>query len=137
MKTKTRKAAKPTRRGRKGPPLTRWLNEVAAQHVLLPDRKKVLAYCRQHPKLARLLPEIAARVREFFGPKVELSLQLYQDPEIDDRYLTMYVRVGSYEPGLLDRIEKVRSEFEDWYEANEGYFHLTTDFRKPLRSNGI
>jgi hypothetical protein len=137
MTTKTRKPRKATQRTPKKSPLTRWLDAVAAQNVLLPDRRKVVAYCRQFPRLARLMPEIAARVREFFGPGVQLLLLINKDPEIDDPYLKMYVRVDSYQPDLMDRIEKVNAEFHDWYGADDGYFHLTTDFRKPLNSNGI
>lgn len=110
---------------------------MAKQNVLISDRRKVLAYCRKYPRLAGLLPRIAARIREFFGPVVELQLQINQDPEFHDPYLKMYVRVDSYQPALMDRIEKVSAEFHDWYGVDDGYFLLTTDFRKPQRSNGV
>src|SRR5205807_7990517 len=87
-----------TRRSRKrsvarlGPTPNRHFNQVTAHEVLVPNRREVLAYCRAHPFLARELPRIAARARAFFGTDAELLLVLYRDPEIDDRYLTMYVR---------------------------------------------
>jgi hypothetical protein len=135
MKTETRKPRKATQRTPKKPPLTRWLDEVAAQDVDFPDRRKVLAYCRQFPKLAKLLPEIAVRVREVFGPEIQVLLIINQDPEIHDPYLKMYVRMTSYEKGLQDRIDEVNAEFHDRYGADDGYFRLTTDYRMPHDSH--
>lgn len=49
-------------------------------------------YLGEHTELRSVVPPICQRVRDEFGPDAELSLELYRDPEIDDRYLTLEVR---------------------------------------------
>jgi hypothetical protein len=93
----------------------------------MPDRAKVARYCRQQPRVGRHLPEFAERVRECFGPRVGLELIVYQDPEIDDRYLSMHVKTP-FEPGLIDRIERINSEFHDHWESDDGHLILSPYF---------
>ena len=130
MKTTTRRSpGKHNRRGQRTQPV-RWQDQVAAVNVLMPDPEKVLAYCREHPGLSRELPRIAARAREFFGDEPELWLELYQDPEIDDRHLIVYVRSCVHE-NLIDRIEQLSSELlHDTWDDRLGYILLMPVFLK-------
>ena len=55
-------------------------------------RGQGFVYLDEHGDLSQLLPEICGQIRKQFGPEAELSLELYRDPEINDRYLTLYLR---------------------------------------------
>jgi len=99
----------------------------ATANVLVPRPDEVTAYLNQHPDLARLLPEICAQVRQAFGQAAELSLALYRDPEVDDRYLTLYVRQDPYGAGILEQIEAVSSRFHDSLAAVSGHLLISTD----------
>jgi hypothetical protein len=113
------------------------LSELSLHQIVLPNSEQVRGYLLQYPGLAQILPDICAPVREEFGPEVELSLELYRDPEIDDRYLTLYVREKEYGPDLMKRIESVRERVNPKLEDVPGDFLITTDFR-PLRGeNGV
>ena len=130
---------KPSRKkpARVEPPPLRYVKHLRGHRVLLPNRREVLAYCRARPFLARELPRISARARAFFGTGAELSLVVYKDPEIDDRYLTMYVRTDPLQADLMDRIEELNREFHEGWNPDWGYLLLTTDFRKPQGRHGV
>lgn len=113
------------------------LRRLAKRDILLPEAQEVTAYLAAHPQLARLLPNIGAQVRQAFGPQVELTLELYKDPEIDDRYLTLYVRKVQYEPDILDRLQSVSERFNHRLEKVPGYLLLATDFSRPRGSHDI
>lgn len=113
------------------------LDELAVHGILLPNRDELEAYLADHPELARLMGAMCEKVRAAFGPAVELSLETYADPEIDDRYLTLYVRQDPYTPTIIDRIDRACSEFHRSLEAVSGYFLVTTDFRRPRGVNGF
>lgn len=104
--------------------------------VFVPDETRVRTYLAAHPGLAHDLPRICAHVRERLGEAVELSLELYVDPEIADTYLTLYVRQHRYEPSILDAIDAVRSPFDDQSRYGDGYLLITTDFHPP-KHHGI
>ena len=90
--------------------------------IVVRDPGAVAAYVRVHPDLASVVSEMAAAlVSEFRGERSEIGLVLYRDPEIDDRQLTLYVRVPEYGEMLMPRLdavwERVDSRFPptpDW-----------------------
>ncbi len=130
-RSKTRKPRANRRKKKRKPGPAFFLKQLAESNVLLPNRPEVLGYARRHADLAALLPGIAAPVREFFGPDVELSLELYKDPEINDRYLTLYLRQQIFDPDLIDRIDEFRPRFYDELNQVSGHLLITTDYRKP------
>jgi hypothetical protein len=109
----------------------------AEHRIVVPNVQDVEAYLAEHPQLAQLLPDICAEVRQALGSEVELSLELYRDPEIEDRYLTLYVRKEKYEPEILDRLQAVSESFNHRLEAVPGYFLLATDFSRPRGNHAV
>ncbi len=103
----------------------------------MPKRNGVVAYIAEHVNLAKLLPRICRQLRQAFGREVELSLELYRDPEIDDTYLTLYVRQEKYDSAIIERIEAVSRQFNDKLEQVSGYLLLTTDFHRPRGNNAV
>ena len=64
--------------------------------VLVPKEPEMMGTLASS-QLAAVLPEICRRVRAGLGQNVELSLELCKDPEVDDRYLTIYFRQKNYD----------------------------------------
>lgn len=113
------------------------LDQLSVQDILLPQRTDLEAYLARHPDLASLLADMGKKVRAAFGPATELSLELYRDPEIDDCYLTLYVRQETYAADIIDRIDAMCGEFHSRLERAEGYFLMTTDFRRPGATHAL
>jgi hypothetical protein len=112
-------------------------HHVNANGILVPQPPEVAHYLLENPGLDSALPAIFAEARKAFGPETELSLELYRDREVDDRYLTLYVRQEAYQPGFFDKIERVSAIFNDSLTDLPGYFLLTSDFHRPKTKNGI
>ncbi len=113
------------------------LQELLVQGVSIPVQAEVRQYLAQYPDLSEVLPRICAAIRGDLGPAFELSLELYKDPEIDDCYLTLYVRKGTYDAPMADQINAIASQFDDQLSNVAGYLLITTDFRPPRGANGL
>lgn len=105
--------------------------------VLLSDRQAVEAYLAANVDLAPILEGLCASARNAFGPRVELSLELYKDREQDDEYPTLYVRKDEYEPGILEQLESIMSPFHDQLAQSSGNILVTTDYRRPRGNHGV
>ena len=103
----------------------------------VPDRKAVCAYLKRHADLAAQLPRVCEAARKEFGLEAEFSLEVYRDPEIRDRYLTLYVRLDCYGDDTIARIDRVSRHLERRLGRSSGYLQLTTDFRPPRGANGV
>jgi hypothetical protein len=78
-------------------------------------------------------------------PEAQLVLDLYIDPEIDDKHLVLYIRMWDYGDSVMeeireareelgrfiDRMEKAESEFLHKLVGKRGWLQLTTDFWNP------
>jgi hypothetical protein len=99
--------------------------------VVVADRKSVNNYLKAHSSFGESVNVLCDYARQAFGNSAELALHLYRDPEIDDQYLTLYVRLEEYTPDVLDRIESVNKQFADLQNGLDDQIFLTTDFRRP------
>lgn len=113
------------------------LLSLRAHQVTLPNRRSVRRFLEAAPTIAEFLPPLCERLRCEFGPKAELSLELYRDPEIKDEYLTLYVRETRYTADILDRIDRATQAFGKKLERASGSLLITTDFRPPQSNNGV
>ena len=112
------------------------LHDVRAEGIRIPRPAEVSGYVERFPDLTQTIRkgcELAAL--EFF-PSAVLSLELYVDPEIDDRYLSLYIRQAAYAPDVMERIERIQAEadahlYDSAWAASTGWFLITTDFQPP------
>jgi hypothetical protein len=118
-------------------PLQELFKALAAQRIFLQEPDEIRGYLGEHPDLGRFLPVVCARTRQEFGNEVELSLAVYGDPEIEDHYLTLYVRQPVYSPDILARIRSIRGSFEEEVDDSSGWLLVTTDFRTPRCAHAI
>jgi hypothetical protein len=92
----------------------------------------VSQFVRAHPGLVKLVHEMATvLLDEFDEERAEIELTLYQDPEIDDRYLVLYVRLPEYDDSLMPRLHAVSERVDSRFSASDEWVLVTTDFR-PL-----
>lgn len=108
------------------------LSALGSTRVTIPRPAEVREYLVQYPDMIALLLQVAVSASRRFGPATELSLELYRDPEIDDEYLTLYVRQRRYDADtLLDEIEDLRAGCQAPLGETSGWLLVTTDFRPP------
>jgi hypothetical protein len=112
--------------------------------VRIKNPKLVRRYLRKFNDMIDVVPEAVNAARRHF-PEAQLVLDLYEDPEIDDRYLVLYVRLWNYDEsvmervrearkelnGFIDRLDKAEAEFLHHLVEKRGWLQLTTDFQKP------
>jgi len=92
----------------------------------------VIDYLQKHRSLYDITLYACILTEEKFGSHAQISLEVYQDPEIDDHYLTIYVRQNEYEPDIIEKIDAVCKEYESAMTGEQGYILVTTDFHPPL-----
>jgi hypothetical protein len=87
---------------------TAWSNlesECAAAEVKILDSDAVRSYMRIHPDMIALTGRLCSATRREFAAET-LTLQMYVDPEIDDRYLHVDIRLVGYTPALVEQVMK-------------------------------
>jgi hypothetical protein len=123
------------------------LIEILAQdpQVRIKNTDKVKKYLMKFSDILDLVTKVVSIAKKHF-PESQLVLTLYEDPEIDDQYLVVYVRMKKYDKSvmervrearkeygedLIDRIKKAESEFLGDLVDKKGNIFLTTDFQEP------
>lgn len=107
------------------------LQALLQQGVIIPRPLEVQEYLDRYPELCDILPAASKNVREHFGGRAQLSLELYRDPEIEDRYLTLYVQQEHYDSDILDKLNGISASFDVQLSLTPGWFLITTDFQPP------
>jgi hypothetical protein len=107
------------------------------KNVVVPKPSEVNSYLNRHPELSSVLPGVVKAVRLEFDQRAELTLEVNHDPEIDDRYLTLIVRLPSYDKSTMKRIDAIWGQFEKKISKSSGWLTLTTDFRLLKATHGL
>ncbi|BCP65974.1 hypothetical protein TthHB5018_09080 [Thermus thermophilus] len=105
----------------------RWLVE---EQVRLHDPRQIRDYLVEFPGLIELIPQAVQAAKKHL-PEAQLILKVYCDPEIEDRYLALYVRLPRYDERVMKCIKAAEEEFIDGLANVQGWLQLTTDFREP------
>ncbi len=103
--------------------------ERLAPGVRLADPEGIREYLVQYPEMAEVIPMAVDAARRHF-PEAQLVLGVYRDPEIDDRYLALYLRLKDY-ADFVDSCNRAEAEFIHHLRDKRGWIQLTTDFREP------
>jgi len=103
---------------------------LASERVTVHDTPELRTYLLEFPEVLNVLPE-AARAARAHLPEAELHLDVYHDPEIEDRFLVLCARLHHYDGDVMRRIEAAESEFLPRLSDMKGWIQLTTDFGKP------
>jgi hypothetical protein len=107
------------------------LAELGSKGILIPEPVSLTKYLLIHPEIIDVMKCASEDALVSFDKRAQLSLEVYTDPEIEDRYITLYVRLSDYDDQVLNRIKKIRKLYESMLADKDGWFLLTTDFRAP------
>lgn len=99
--------------------------------IIVPHHDEVRGYLKRYPDMIDLLEDVCKLAHEGFDSSVQLSLEVYHDPEFEDEYLTLYARQKEYGKEILNTIDTVSKKFEDKLADNSGWLILMTDFHPP------
>ena len=97
----------------------------------IPNPGKVASYIRQNIGLYDVVLYACMLTKETFGNTAQFTLELYSDPEIDDKYLTLCIRQSHYDADIMEKIDSICSMYEKALTDQTGWFIVTTDFRPP------
>lgn len=106
------------------------LLNLLAEDVRVNDADRIREYLLRFPGMIDVVLQAVDAARRHF-PEAQLVMEVYQDPEIDDRYLVLYVRLKQYNDSIVERLQRAEAEFLDHLADTEGWLQLTTDFREP------
>ena len=106
------------------------LNRLQGLGVRLGGEDEIREYLLQFPDLVEIIPRAVNAALDLL-PEAQLFLEVYGDPEIEDRFLILYVRLQSYDESVIERIEAAEREYIDLLIGREGWLQLSTDFREP------
>ncbi|SRR5712692_8949214 len=107
------------------------LRQIASDGILVRDPLPVRDYLVAHPDVIDATVTICERAKFDFGGDTQVSLEVYSDPEIDDKHLVLYVRQFEYRPGLLDSLEKFTLRVSPFLTRTSGWLLVTTDYAPP------
>ncbi|GAA5263380.1 hypothetical protein [Methanocalculus sp. MC3] len=98
---------------------------------IFPNPGEVASYLRQNIGLYDVVLYACMLTKETFGNTAQVTLELYSDPEIDDKYLTLCIRQSHYDADIMEKIDSICSMYEKALTDQTGWFIVTTDFRPP------
>jgi len=110
--------------------------EWLARKVLFENPHSIREYLLRFSGLLDVIPQAADAAKKHF-PEAQLVMDVYQDPEIADCYLVLYIRVRHYDDSVIERLDKAEAEFLNQLVNKRGWIQLTTDFRKPEPEDAI
>ncbi len=102
-----------------------------SKRIMIPQPTEVHDYLLRYPDMVDLLSSVCRTALGRFGTHTQLSLEVYSDLEIEDEYLTLYVRQRRYDEHILDVIEDICAEYEEQLAGRSGWLLVTTDFCSP------
>jgi hypothetical protein len=102
-----------------------------AMNVIIPMIPEVSEYLNVHSDLSLLILPICSKLRKTFPAAATLSLEVYRDPEISDKYLTLCIRTNEDHEKILDGIDEAMAEFEPMLGSASGWLLVTADFLLP------
>ncbi|HEY6331568.1 MAG TPA: hypothetical protein VI756_19745 [Blastocatellia bacterium] len=102
--------------------------------IRIPDIHAVRSYIADHPDMASLIERMALDAYSALGSEADLSLEVYRDSEVDDHYLTLYVRKPELSAADLETIDRFSEEFAQPIVTASVWVIVLPDYR-PSRSS--
>jgi hypothetical protein len=110
-------------------PVEPLLEQLRAQGIRIPRPTEVRDYVACFPDIIPVLRRACELALAEFAGGASLSLELYVDPEIDDRYLTLYLAESSVDAAVWQAIERIEEKYVESLSATSGWLIVIPDFR--------
>jgi hypothetical protein len=94
------------------------------QQIPIKNYGKIKDYLYEFPDMLDLLPKVIKITQRYF-PKELLILDIYDDPEYDDRYLVLYIKTQNYDESFYKRLEEARERYLYELINKKGWIQLT------------
>lgn len=107
------------------------LATLVSQGIVVPRPSDVSNYLLRFPDLLALLSDVCLASLHKFRARAQVSLEVYDDLEVDDKSLTIYVRQNSYDEDIMDLIEDIWANYQEGLTGKSGWLLITTDFQSP------
>ncbi len=91
---------------------------------------EVQRYLRCYPELMEAVQAMSLAARQKF-PDAQLVQTVYQDPEVEDEFLSLFVRRDTYDGSETATIRRIHDEFRSLTQSLSGWFLILTDFQPP------
>ena len=101
-----------------------------AQQVHVRSPHAIRDYLSKYPDIIDVVPQAIGAAKRHF-PEAQIVADVYQDPQINDQYLVLYVRLKNYDDSFIERLENAEADFLNQLAGKSGWIQLTTDYRKP------
>jgi len=96
-------------------------------NVKINNRTHIKNYLSLFSDLIDLIP-IAVSVAKKHFPEAHIVVDVYKDPEIEDSYIVLYIRLSQYDESFIERLAEAESEILPLLVNKSGWIQLTTDF---------
>ena len=110
-------------------PVNDLLEELRSADIRIPRPAEVRDYVTRFPDIVPLVRRACEVAVAEFANRARLSLELYRDPEIDDRYLTLYVADSAVDAAVWQAIERIEEKYAEALTTTSGWLVVTPDFR--------
>jgi hypothetical protein len=97
------------------------------------EPQRIRHYLSCFRELIDLIP-IAVNIAKKHFPESSIVLSAYEDPEINDSYIILYIRLNEYDDSFIDKLAIAESELLPLLTDKEGWIQMSTDF-EPMRNN--
>lgn len=108
---------------RKAQRVSETLHRLEQLGIKLDDPFEVGAYLLSNPDLIDAVSDMSHETSIRF-PKASLIMRLYRDPEGDDEYLALYVKLAKYDPTARNTIKQIRDPQRPVLESSKGWFQI-------------
>ncbi len=108
------------------------LDTLRQSGVFVEGANLVRRYLHSYPELIDTVRVMCQAVRQEF-PDACLTLTLYQDPEVEDEFLSLFVRRELYDGSETARIRHIQNQFREKTQSTSGWFLVLTDFQPPQK----
>ncbi len=96
-------------------------------NVEINNRTYIKNYLSLFSDLIELIP-IAVSVAKKHFPEAHIVIDLYEDPEIDDSYIVLYIRLSHYDNSFIEQLAAAESEMLPLLVNKKGWIQFSTDF---------
>lgn len=104
-----------------------YFKELQVMGIRLNNPDEIEEYLLELPDMIEATVQIATVVCESLSD-AQLTLEVYRDPEIDDKHLVLYARFKNYDQLVMKKIRNVREKIRGHLVGKRGWLHVTTDF---------